>query len=362
MPTTETHPPLLEVRDLRTSFVTTAGVVPAVDGVSITIPRGKTVALVGESGCGKSVTALSILRLIPQPPGRIDSGSVRLHEDGEAPVDVLALPEKRLRGIRGGRIAMIFQDPLVAMNPVFTIGEQIVEAIELHQPVRGKDAEAAAVDALRRVGIAAPEQRLRDYPHQLSGGMLQRAMIAMALSCNPSLLIADEPTTALDVTIQAQILDLLDTLQTQTGMSMLMITHDLGVVARIADYVYVMYAGRIVEHAPVKELFAEPLHPYTQGLMRCTPQLSMERGRLESIPGTVPAPTHLPSGCRFHPRCGLSARLAADTDADSLSAPSFVGDKVLARCAGSPDATSKADPALQERRADHYVACPEAAV
>ena len=354
---------LLEVRDLRTVFATDDGPVPVVDGVSLQIPHGETVALVGESGCGKSVTALSILRLIPEPPGRITSGEVLLAAGrGHAtqPIDLLRLTKKEMRDIRGNRIAMIFQDPMTSLNPVYTIGRQIVEAIELHRPLRRKAAWAAAVEMLRRVGIPAPEHRARDYPHLLSGGMLQRAMIAMALSCEPSLLIADEPTTALDVTIQLQILDLLRELQAETGMGILLITHDFGVVAEVAEYVYVMYAGRIVEHGPVGELLENPLHPYTQGLRSCVPRLSQSGSRLEVIPGAVPSPSDLPPGCRFHPRCRLSAELAGNADRETVTIDSEVGDQVLRRCVEGNGENHPNGPKLREVSPNHFVACWEA--
>ncbi len=293
---------LIEVRDLRTYFFTDEGTARAVDGVSWSMRRGQTLALVGESGCGKSVTALSIMRLVPDPPGRIVGGSILF--EGQ---DLARLPEKRMRAIRGNRIAMIFQEPMTSLNPVYTIGWQIAESVELHQRVGGREAWERAVEMLARVGIPAPAQRAAEYPHQLSGGMRQRVMIAMALSCNPDLLIADEPTTALDVTIQAQILDLMRRLQAERRMSVLMITHDLGVVAQIADEVGVMYAGRLVERAVVEDLFASPLHPYTQGLFRSIPRLSERRERLDVIPGNVPNPLRFPGGCRFHPRCPLAA-------------------------------------------------------
>lgn len=369
---------LLDVRNLRTSFVTDGGEFAAVDGVSLRIPRGRTVALVGESGCGKSVTALSIMRLIPRPPGRIVDGEILLSDlpgwhiqakgtgtpdstnAEHAHIDLLQLTEKQMRGIRGRRIAMIFQDPLVSLNPVYTVGEQIVEAIELHQALRGKDAWSAAVDMLRKVGIPAPRQRAYDYPHQMSGGMRQRAMIAMALSCKPSLLIADEPTTALDVTIQLQILELLRSLQADTEMSILLITHDLGVVAQIADYGYVMYAGRIVEHAPVKLLLGNPLHPYTKGLLRCMPRLAQHLERLEVIPGAVPDPADWPSGCRFHPRCRLSAERACDESRAAIPIDSQVGDAVLRRCIETYADEPSGHPELRELAPDHHVACWEA--
>ena len=296
------HDIILDVRDLKTYFDMEEGVAKAVRGVSWSLPKGRTLALVGESGCGKSVTALSIMRLIPDPPGRIAGGEILF--EGR---DLLKLPESEMRRIRGNRIAMIFQEPMTSLNPVFTIGNQIVEAIELHQKVRGKAAWDLAVQMLRKVGIPDPAQRVLEYPHQMSGGMRQRVMIAMALSCNPAVLIADEPTTALDVTIQAQILDLLRQLQAETGMSILIITHDLGVVAEIADEVCVMYASHIVERAEVNELFGNPLHPYTQGLFRSMPRLSQQKDRLDVIPGTVPNPLHFPDGCKFHPRCHLGS-------------------------------------------------------
>jgi oligopeptide/dipeptide ABC transporter ATP-binding protein len=303
--------PLIEIRNLRTHFFTEDGVARSVDGVSWSLEKGKTLALVGESGCGKSVTALSIMRLVADPPGRIVGGQILFRGR-----DLVKASEKEMRQIRGNEIAMIFQEPMTSLNPVYTIGDQIVEAIQLHQQLRGREAWDLATDMLRQVGIPAPERRVREYPHQLSGGMRQRVMIAMALSCNPSLLIADEPTTALDVTIQAQILDLLRSLQEQRHMSVLLITHDLGVVAQVADEVCVMYAGRIVERAPVRELFANPLHPYTQGLLRSMPRLGDERHRLDVIPGNVPNPLRLPEGCKFWPRCvvGKDCQRCRDED------------------------------------------------
>ena len=290
--------PLLSVRDLRTTFRTGAGVARAVDGVSFEVGRGETLGLVGESGCGKSVTGLSILRLI-QPPGRIEEGS-RVELEGR---DLLALDEESMRRIRGNRVAMIFQEPMTALNPVFTVGEQIAEVVRVHERAGRKAAWARAVAMLETVGIPAPAARATEYPHQLSGGMRQRVMIAMALVLGPSLVIADEPTTALDVTIQAQILELLADLQQRLGTSIVMITHDLGVVAETASRVVVMYAGEVVEEAMVETLFAEAHHPYTEGLLRAMPRVGQERERLATIPGTVPPPTAWPSGCRFHDRC-----------------------------------------------------------
>jgi len=289
---------LLSIKDLKVSFFTEEGQVRAVDGTTFGIKKGETLALVGESGCGKSVTALSILRLIPDPPGKIIGGEILFQSR-----DLLKLSEKRMRTIRGNEIAMIFQEPMTSLNPVYTVGDQIVEAIELHQDKKGSAAWARATEMLRLVGIAEPEQRVKEYPHQMSGGMRQRIMIAMALSCDPTLLIADEPTTALDVTIQAQILELIKELQRRNHMSVLLITHDLAVVAENAEDVVVMYASRIVERANVNNIFDQPLHPYTQGLLRSLPRLGSRNDRLEVIPGTVPDPLHFPTGCKFHPRC-----------------------------------------------------------
>jgi oligopeptide/dipeptide ABC transporter ATP-binding protein len=357
--------PLLEVADLRTSFVTEEDVLPAVDGVSLGIPRGRTVALVGESGCGKSVTALSIMRLIPQPPGRIVGGRVLLYPSAKEgpssgePIDLLSLSEEEMGEVRGKRIAMIFQEPMASLNPVFSIGEQIAEAIELYQSLRGGAAWSSAVEMLRRVGIASPKQRACDYPHQLSGGMCQRVMIAMALACQPALLIADEPTTALDVTVQLQILALLGSLQVESGMSVLIITHDLGVVAHTADYVYVMYAGRIVEHTTAANLFRCPLHPYTQGLLRCLPRLSQPRDRLEAIPGVVPDPRRYPPGCRFHPRCRLRADRVLRPGGEPVNERLRQTESELELGAQKREDTCSAIPELRELRPGHFVACWE---
>jgi peptide/nickel transport system ATP-binding protein/oligopeptide transport system ATP-binding protein len=292
---------LLEVNNLRTHFPTRAGLVRAVDGVSFSLDRGELLGLVGESGCGKSMTALSVMRLIA-PPGKIVGGEILF--DGK---DLLKLSDSEMRQMRGDDIAMIFQDPMTSLNPVYTVGEQIAEALRLHRKLSHKQAKQAAIEAMREVSIPDPARRAGDYPHQLSGGMRQRIMIAMALACNPKLLIADEPTTALDVTIQAQILELLDDLRKQRELAVLLITHDLGVVAEVADRVAVMYTGRIVEESPVDELFARPKHPYTEGLLRSVPKLTSEhfikQERLETIEGTVPRPTDLPPGCHFAPRC-----------------------------------------------------------
>ncbi|RUS48609.1 ABC transporter ATP-binding protein [Cohnella sp. AR92] len=289
---------LLEVEGLSVSFQTRNGEVVPVDGISLAVQAGETVCIVGESGSGKSVTSLSILRLLGDN-GRIREGDVRLKGENLA-----SLSEERLRRIRGKEISMIFQEPMTSLNPVFPIGSQLVEAIKLHTDLRGRAAKSRAVEVLRDVGIARPEAVYNDYPHALSGGMRQRVVIAMALACQPSLLIADEPTTALDVTIQAQILELLKQLQERNGMAILLITHDLGVVAEMADRVIVMYAGQIVEEADVYSIFENPRHPYTQGLLRSLPStLADHPGRLEAIPGSVPSLRHLPAGCRFHPRC-----------------------------------------------------------
>jgi oligopeptide/dipeptide ABC transporter ATP-binding protein len=292
---------LLEVKNLQTHFFTRAGVVRSVDGVSLHLERGELLGLVGESGCGKSVTALSVMRLVGAP-GRIVGGEIWF--DGE---DLRAASENRMREIRGDDIAMIFQDPMTSLNPVYTVGEQIAEALRLHRKLSRGAARSAAIEAMREVAIPDPARRAGDYPHQLSGGMRQRVMIAMALACDPKLLIADEPTTALDVTIQAQILELLDGLRKSRELAILLITHDLGVVAEVADRVAVMYTGRIVEESPVAELFARPKMPYTEGLLKSVPKLTVGEAqkveRLQTIEGTVPKPTDLPPGCHFAPRC-----------------------------------------------------------
>jgi oligopeptide/dipeptide ABC transporter ATP-binding protein len=316
--------PLLSVRDLRTYFRSIDGVAKAVDGVGFDIFEGETLAVVGESGCGKSVTAFSIMQLIPQPPGEIVSGKVRF--GGR---DLLTLSDREMRDVRGNDISMIFQEPMTSLNPILSIGSQITEAILEHQQRTSAEARELAIDMLSRVGIPSPAKRIDEYPHQLSGGMKQRAMIAMALVCRPKLLIADEPTTALDVTIQAQILDLLNELREEFQMSVLLITHDLGVVAETADRVVVMYAGKVAESADVTDLFEHPLHPYTQALFRSLPSLDMRRAVLEVIPGTVPNPIDFPSGCRFRTRCPIAR----------------------------PDCATF-DPPLLELRPDHLVACP----
>lgn len=289
---------LLEVKNLQTHFFTEDGIVPAVDGVDFELEPGQTLGIVGESGCGKSVTSVSILRLVPNPPGRIVGGEILF--EGK---DLVKATESEMQGIRGNDIAMIFQEPMTSLNPVFTIGKQISEAIMLHQKLDKKAAKERCVQMLKLVGIPRAEQAVDEYPHQFSGGMRQRAMIAMALSCNPKLLIADEPTTALDVTIQAQIIELMKDLKEKLNTAIMLITHDLGVVAEMADHVIVMYAGRVVEEADVIDLFKDPKHPYTIGLMKSKPSLDGNARRLEVIPGAVPNPLAMPKGCAFHPRC-----------------------------------------------------------
>ena len=318
---------LLEVRDLRTHFYTDDGEFPAVDGVSFSVGAGQTLAIVGESGCGKSVTALSIMGLVPNPPGRIKSGSIRF-EDRE----LIGAATRDMQDLRGNGMAMIFQEPMSSLNPVFTIGEQIVEALLRHRAITRAQAVERAIAMLHKVRIPAPEQRFHEYPHKLSGGMRQRAMIAMALACDPRLLIADEPTTALDVTIQAQILELMRTLQQASGTAIILITHDLGVVAEVADEVLVMYSGRVVERAPVRALFEAPQHPYTVGLLGSIPRMDGEQSRLASIEGQVPSPLRRGAGCSFADRCPF-----ADTQCRT-AAPELrdVGAKHQAACWKAP--------------------------
>jgi oligopeptide/dipeptide ABC transporter ATP-binding protein len=343
--------PLLEVDNLNVAFDTARGGIHPVRDVSFTIHAGQTVGVVGESGCGKSVTALSVLRLIPQPPGRVLGG--RIAFEGR---DLLELSEPEMRRVRGKDIAMIFQEPMTSLNPVYTIGDQIAEAVRLHQHVSRRDAMGVAEQSLRDVGIADPGRRLGEYPHQMSGGMRQRVMIAMALSCKPKLLIADEPTTALDVTIQAQILELLRKLQREQGMAIMLITHDLGVVAENADVVAVMYASRVVEFATVEDLFDRPQHPYTEGLFRAIPRLGHKVGRLETIPGTVPNPARFPGGCKFHPRCPRTRRLAESARPEDVVEITAAGERarVLRRCATE-------EPLLREVEPSHGAACHQIA-
>ena len=298
---------LVDVKDLAVYFHIEQGIVKAVDGVNFQIEKGKSLGVVGESGCGKTITALSLMLLHPQPEGQIDRGNIYFYSDDEEPIDIakLGIHSKQIRKRRGNDIAMIFQEPMMSLNPVHSIGQQLIETIRLHQKVDMKRAKDMAIEALRRVKISAPEQRINEYPFQLSGGMRQRVMIAIALSCNPKLLIADEPTTALDVTIEAEILDLIVELKKELGMSLMMITHDLGVIGEVTDDVVVMYVGKIVEKANTKKLFEEPLHPYTKALFKSRPEIRTE-GRLSSIKGSVPNPYMLPKGCSFEPRCEVA--------------------------------------------------------
>ena len=314
---------LLEVKSLRTSFFTDDGEVRAVDGISFSVEPGKLMGIVGESGSGKTASVLSIMRLLPES-AKIVGGEVLF--EGR---DLTKLPEPEMRAIRGAKIAMIFQEPMTSLNPVFTIGNQIAEAVRLHQKTSRAEARERAIEALKMVGIADPQRRVDDYPHQLSGGMRQRVMIAMALSCNPQLLIADEPTTALDVTIQAQILDLIRDIQSRLKLAVILVTHDLGIVAEYADTVTILYAARVMEQAPCNVLFKEPLNPYTKGLLDSIPGIDGTRHhRLQAIPGTIPSALQPPSGCRFHPRCPMA----------------------IPNCA-------KIDPPLEEKRPNHHVAC-----
>ena len=315
--------PLLAVENLKTHFFTDDGVVRAVDGVSFEIRPRETLAVVGESGSGKSVTSLSILRLVAEPPGRIVGGSIRFKGR-----ELLGLPPAEMRAIRGKEISMIFQEPMTSLNPVFTCGDQIAEALVLHERLDRRSARERTIEMLQLVGIPSPRQRVDEYPHQMSGGMRQRVMIAMALACKPSLLIADEPTTALDVTIQAQILELLQRLKQELGMAVLLITHDLGVVAETADRVAVMYAGQVVEYAGVQELFKRTRHPYTSGLLASLPRLGGSRQALRVIAGNVPNPARFPDGCRFHPRCPCAIERCRDSDPPVER----VGDDHLTRC------------------------------
>jgi len=295
---------VLEVKNLQTYFYSSEGVAKAVDGVSFTLHKGETLGIVGESGCGKSMTSLSLLRLVPSPPGKIINGEILLNN-----TDLMKLSEEELRKIRGNKISMIFQEPMTSLNPVLTVGEQIAETIRLHQGLSRKEAWQQAVEMIRLVGIPAPEKRAKQEPYQLSGGMRQRIMIAMALACTPDVLIADEPTTALDVTIQAQIIDIIRNLQQQLGMSIIFITHDLGVVAEICDKIAVMYAGQVVEEGSTDSLFEKPLHPYTKGLIQSLPKLYEDQEELSTIHGTVPSPYHYPNGCRYAERCPFATEL-----------------------------------------------------
>ncbi|HSC35924.1 MAG TPA: ABC transporter ATP-binding protein [Thermodesulfobacteriota bacterium] len=313
----------LEIKDLTVSFSSEGRKVEVVSGVSLSIPQGRIVGVVGESGCGKTVTALSVMRLIPEPPGGIEGGEIIF--DGR---DLLHLSDRDMRSIRGNRISMIFQEPISSLNPVFTVGDQVGESLRTHLNISGKEEKERVIALLRLVGIPAPESRIKNYPHELSGGMSQRVMIAMALACSPEVLIADEPTTALDVTIQAGILELIDDLRVKLGMAVLLITHDLGIIAEVADTVYVMYAGKVVEHAVTRELFKHPKHPYTVGLLNSIPDLRGSKEKLDAIPGVVPSPGSFPPGCRFQDRCPL----------------------VIDKCRSE-------EPPLAEHAAGHYSAC-----
>ena len=306
---------ILDIRNLKTFFYTYDGVAKAVDGISYRLSRGEPLGIVGESGCGKSVSALSILRLIPDPPGRIVEGQIFFKG-----TNLLELPYERMREIRGNRISMIFQEPMTSLNPVFTVGNQIAEAFRLHQELKRQEALEKSIDMLKLVNIPSPEKCVGQYPHELSGGMRQRAMIAMALACNPEILIADEPTTALDVTIQAQIIDLMLRLKEELGMAIILITHDLGIIAETVKRVIVMYAGKIVEEAPTRTIFKTPLHPYSQGLLQSMPRLGdkvrLGRIRLEEIPGVVPSLYELPAGCRFSTRCSHAMEICRKEEPD----------------------------------------------
>ena len=322
----QNHIPLLQINNLRSYFFSSAGVIKAADDVSYSFQAGETIGIVGESGSGKSVTALSILRLIPEPPGKIVSGEILLEG-----TDLLKLPLSRMRDIRGNIISMIFQEPMSSLNPVFTIGNQICETIMLHQGLKRKEALDKCIELLRLVGIPAPETRAKEYPYQLSGGMCQRAMIAMALSCKPKLLIADEPTTALDVTIQAQILDLMHNLKSETGTAIMLITHNLSVVAEVAERVIVMYSGKILEKGSVNDIFFSPAHPYTRGLLATIPRLDEDKrsgNKLLEIPGMIPSLHDLPMGCKFHPRCTHTMSICRSEEPELKE----IGDRHLCRC------------------------------
>ena len=320
---------LLEVKDLKTHFFTMDGVVKAVDGVSYDLEEGETLGLVGESGCGKSVSALSVMRLIPNPPGRIVSGEIFL--DGQ---DILKVDMEDMRNIRGAKVSMVFQEPMTSLNPVLTVERQLTETLQLHMGMSKEESKLEGVDLLARVGIPDPESRIKQYPHQFSGGMRQRVMIAMALSCNPRLIIADEPTTALDVTIQAQILDLMKALTTERGVALIVITHNLGVVARYADRVNIMYAGKVIERGDAREIYANPRHPYTVGLLRSVPRLDLpRRAKLDPIEGQPPDLIHLPGGCSFAPRC----KWAVDKCKTDIPELAEAGEGHLSACWRSED-------------------------
>ena len=337
---------LLDVRNLQTHFKVMDGVVPAVDGISFSLPRGQTIGIVGESGSGKSVTAMTIMRLLDIPPAEIGAGS-EVWFDGR---EVLSLPDGEMRKIRGNEMAMIFQEPLTSLNPVFTVGDQIAEQVKLHKKVSQKEARDRAVEMLRLVGIPTPERRAKQYPHELSGGMRQRVMIGMALSCEPKLLIADEPTTALDVTVQAQILELLKAIQERTDAALMLITHDLGVVAEMVDNVVVMYAGQIVEQGTVEEVLLEPRMPYTMGLLESIPTVDKRGGRLSAIKGAVPSPFHLPPACRFEPRCPYTLGTPAGPWCPSSTRSARPASDRAATCTSRPRPSASGRPSTSTTR------------
>jgi len=354
---------VLNITDLTVSFLVSGRRAAVVQEVGLRVPRGRFVALVGESGCGKSVTALSILRLLPEPPARVEAGVIRFCPGKDVRgtaevVDLLQLRDRAMRRVRGGGIAMVFQEPLTSLNPVMSAGEQIAEAIRLHQSLTSRGVRQAILNLLADVGISDPARVAAAYPHELSGGQRQRVMIAMALGCEPELLIADEPTTALDVTVQAQFLDLLQSLQQTRALSVLLITHDLGVVARVAEEVYVMYAGRIVEHAATQAVLTRPVHPYTAGLLACTPRVTAWRHeRMPVIEGSVPSPADRPSGCAFHPRCPLTRELAAENGADTIEIDAPLGLRVLRACTTTSAPSDSIRPHLRAIADGHHVAC-----
>jgi peptide/nickel transport system ATP-binding protein len=351
-------PPILQIRDLRTALRLDGGWITVVDGVSLEINAGRCTALVGESGCGKTLTALSILRLLPPRTARIEGRVLFTEPEDGQPRDLLQFNKRELLRVRGRRIGIIFQEPLSALNPVLTVSEQLVEVLELHRSVGRRGAWKEGIELLRRVGIPAPEVRIHEYPHRLSGGMAQRVLLAMALAGRPAVLIADEPTTALDVTVQRQVLELIRSIQSSYGLGVLLITHDLGIVAQYADAVYVMYAGRIIEYGPVVEVLTDPLHPYTRALLACTTGISQPDRPLEGIPGKVPEPANFPEGCRFYPRCRRTAERARKDPSLAIAAENEFGGKVLRQCL-EPEPDLTVGPTLLEFRPGHFVACPE---
>jgi oligopeptide/dipeptide ABC transporter ATP-binding protein len=358
--------PLLEVEDLCVTLGAGPSAIAIVDGVSLDIRRGQSVALVGESGCGKSTVALALMRLLPDPPLRIRGRTIRLHGSdarAEPSLDLMTLDERRFRRVRGRRMAMIFQEPATSLHPVLPIATQLVETIRAHESVSTRTARRRALALLQCVGVGPAERRAAQYPHELSGGMRQRVMIAIALAGGPELLIADEPTSALDVTVQAQILDLLETLRRDTGMAILLITHDFGVLARLAEHVYVMYAGRVVEHGPTQRIMRQPLHPYTRRLLECVPRIPEHRERIDTIPGVVPQPGAWPTGCRFHPRCALAGERASVHGGEIVVMDEGGASRAVPRrCVeGTADAPLR-PPALRPVAPEHEVACWECEV